>query len=533
MKNNYKNMSDDELDGLFKAIDAQPVAGEDEGWQKMSQLLDTHKKKPLVPWQRYTALLLLLLLPSIYYFATKNSKSIDKTASNNSKNNNKKAVATTTNNIELAQSKNADKQSQTIEKNALPPITEMPNTTTKTKENKKDLRKDNIKSNFENNSSPTVSTNAGSLVLTQKNSENLLLNTKSKKAQLQKIQAYTNQILLEEQSNATTKRNIKNRLKTKSNKQISSLLAQNTTSQTEPEISPKFNTVQSNNKLKVNEINHPNINTYKPNTTEIDKTSTPPGNNLELPFDVATAQQQLFTAVYLANIAKTKLLPVHLPLPQVVGIQPAPVAAAIPLPSFYQKGLALRLAASPDISMIKGNSVEKIGSNYGLLIDYRFSKRLSLQTGLIRSMKKYEAYPEQYNWTWAKPSTRNPLMDIQAQCKMLDIPINLRYDISQGAQKRIFGTIGITTYKMMEEIYDYNYQDNTDHYIKWKQWKGKTGTYMASNLGLSLGLEQKVAKKISFQAEPFAKVPLKSIGFGKVPLITYGLMFSGKYKLSK
>jgi hypothetical protein len=197
---------------------------------------------------------------------------------------------------------------------------------------------------------------------------------------------------------------------------------------------------------------------------------------------------------------------------------------------FFRKGFSIRLAYSPDISRVGTNKIEKIGSNYGALLEYRFNKRLVLQTGIIRSIKYYDAYPEQYKWIWGKPPVK--LVEVAAKCKMLDYPINIRYDFVANSKTRIFGNLGLTTYKMLKETYDYDYEDNTNPKIKWRQWNGKTGTYYTSNLNISIGFEKQIAKALTLQVEPFAKAPLKDIGFGNVPLVTYGLMFSGNVPLN-
>ncbi len=197
---------------------------------------------------------------------------------------------------------------------------------------------------------------------------------------------------------------------------------------------------------------------------------------------------------------------------------------------FFKKGFSVRVGLSPDISRVGSNAIQKIGSNMGGFLEYRFSKRLVLQAGIFRSMKYYEAYPEQYDWIWGKPASK--LVDVEAACKMMDYPINIRYDIVANTKSRMFGTLGVTTYKMMNEYYDYNYENNADPNIKWHNWNGKTGSYFNSNLNISIGFEKQISKNLTMQIEPFVKAPLKSIGFGNVPLISYGMMFSANYPLN-
>jgi hypothetical protein len=201
-----------------------------------------------------------------------------------------------------------------------------------------------------------------------------------------------------------------------------------------------------------------------------------------------------------------------------------------PSASQFKKGLAVRLAYSPDLSVIFGDKIEKIGRNIGVFAEYRINNRWSVNTGVIRSMKYYDAYPEDYSWIWKMPET--PLLEINATCDMLDIPLNIRYDITQNSTSRIFASAGFTSYVMLKEKYKYNYANNYDPSIKWKEWEGSTGAYPFSISNLSVGYERQIFRKVSLQVEPFVKIPLGQVGFGKVRLVTTGVFFSAKYPLT-
>ena len=227
----------------------------------------------------------------------------------------------------------------------------------------------------------------------------------------------------------------------------------------------------------------------------------------------------------LPNLAYHKFIPnffIEVQAPTLPKIEPKPA-------EHFKKGLSIRLAYSPDISTVGNNEITKIGSNWGALLEYRLSKHLIVQSGIIKSIKYYDVYPEQYDWVWGNPASK--LMEINAVCNMLDIPLNIRYDIIANNKSRIFVSTGLTSYLMMKEKYHYDYEDNANTNIKRRDWSGKTGMYKSSNLNLSVGFEKQVARSLTLQIEPFAKSPLKNIGFGKVPLITYGLMFSADYQL--
>lgn len=198
-----------------------------------------------------------------------------------------------------------------------------------------------------------------------------------------------------------------------------------------------------------------------------------------------------------------------------------------------KKGIFFRIGYSPDLSSISGNKTTKVGTNYSALIEWRMSPKWTINGGIIKSMKYYDAYPEQYNWpaNWKKPP--NPLIEIIATCNMLDIPINLRYDFKSTQNKTFFVSSGITSYVMLKEKYEYEYENNDDPSIKWKKWEGSTGNYKLGVLNLSAGMEFITKKKVSFQLEPYSKISLMDIGFGKVKLNSFGLLISSKIPIYK
>lgn len=206
-----------------------------------------------------------------------------------------------------------------------------------------------------------------------------------------------------------------------------------------------------------------------------------------------------------------------------------------------ERGLSIRVVLSPDLSAVGTKNFTRPGNNYGLLVEYRFSKRFSAQAGVIQSKKIYTATPEQYawpsNWQWyVKP------VGVDGSCSMLDIPINLRYDFlrvptgsgrspADRSPARWFVSSGVTTYIMQKETYDYVYADPTNQWIKFRSFSAKTGRYNFSTMNLSVGYERPIGRRFAWQLEPFLKVPLKEVGYFKINLLSTGAFLSLRYRL--
>jgi hypothetical protein len=63
-----------------------------------------------------------------------------------------------------------------------------------------------------------------------------------------------------------------------------------------------------------------------------------------------------------------------------------------------------------------------------------------------------------------------------------------------------------------------------------KVWVNEqNSSFWMSALNLSVGFEQRISQVLSIQAEPFMKMPVREIGYGKIDLNSFGIFLSLKY----
>lgn len=500
MSQNWQDISDDELDELFrKAADEQDIAFEADSWAKMNQKLNAlPASNENSRWKRLLPLLLVLLLSFVgggYYFIEDSEKS-EKIEENSSQHN-----LPSTSSVENKVNQKTEISEENLENNT--------NSDTKVSEK---AEPNSIKNKNE--------VAHKSEIISASNSSNL----KEKSNTVSSGKAVGDNTVLNENFSY---RNVKSTTKAQkaNNKNV---LLENTDNQN---ITSRKTT---NNISKVSKI-------VQDRNIENNGSGNSSGNSSAINADnVITSEQNMitepvFTKNELSNlnelVAKHPIFKTSLHLPPISfqsALKPTQTSA---LSTAFKKGINFRFSVSPDISTVAFNEIRKVGTNIGLLIEYRYNNRWSLQTGLIRSLKIYEAYPEQYNWIWSAPKT--PLLDINATCKMFDIPLNIRYDITQKPNSRWFVGAGVTTYRMLEETYIYNYENNDDPSIKWKKWVGSTGSYPFKVINVSSGYEKQFRKNLTFQVEPFVKIPTAKVGFGKVNLSTFGVFLSAKYQVGK
>lgn len=204
-----------------------------------------------------------------------------------------------------------------------------------------------------------------------------------------------------------------------------------------------------------------------------------------------------------------------------------------------QKGLSVRFVVSPDLSTIGLRDFSRPGTNVGLMLEYRLASRWSIQAGVLRSTKVYRASTDFYELPAYTKNWAVQPEGVSGQCNMIDIPINLRYDIllrpaaNGKGVNRWFMSGGTTSYIMRQEDYDYEYADpsNPHIYPDRRGWHGNSGSYGFSQLNMSVGYERAFSRRLSWQIEPFMKMPLKKIGYYKLDLLSTGAFLSLRYKL--
>ncbi len=520
MNSNLHDLSDDELDHLFSdAAEKMEIDFEPDSWTKMSQKLDATSGKTQeknTGLKRGLLLLLALLFVVGGYYLMKPSTDKVNEIQTNDKNNSEK------------ESKEIDKKDVSTSK------VDTDNLAKNKKENseqknvsEKDIS-DSESVTYENNKTGNKgkvinSVNGKNEVLPQKNED---ISSKSNKSIIAKNENLGNPL-----TKNTVVENTKSSKTNKFSKDKTKEISENTTS-SEANVVTNKNIIFKKNNKENSDLSSPQsignseaVKQYPSNNL--------PENSTSINSTISSSEENegRLALKTLNNLSpKNAVFKANFKLPILAFDSPKVEPPSMPISKNFKRGFYFRAAFSPDFSVVDKEELTKVGKNIALLLEYRFNKRWSVQSGLIRSSKYYNAYPESYVWPtkWAQPPA---ILNINAICQMTDLPINIRYDISQKTNSSWFVSSGVTSYFMINEKYVYNYVNPTSPYIKNRGWNGKTGPFRFGVLNVSGGYEQQLFKRLSIQVEPFAKIPLTKIGFGKVSLSTFGVFFSAKYPL--
>lgn len=211
-------------------------------------------------------------------------------------------------------------------------------------------------------------------------------------------------------------------------------------------------------------------------------------------------------------------------IPEPVVFEPDEPLAAMP----EQRLVALSILLAPAYNGVDNLSDGKTGTDIGLLVTLGLTKRWSFSTGALYAKKLYETgFSSNYsNGGYGDPD----IQTVDADCRVVDIPLNLNYAlISRGKTSISIGT-GISSYIMLKEDYRFNstggYGDSPAdiHLVNENQ-------HWLSVLNLHASYQQRLSSKMSLSLQPYLKIPVKDIGYAQVRLQSLGMALSASWTL--
>ncbi|MBC7921852.1 MAG: outer membrane beta-barrel protein [Ferruginibacter sp.] len=187
--------------------------------------------------------------------------------------------------------------------------------------------------------------------------------------------------------------------------------------------------------------------------------------------------------------------------------------------------LSFLLTVAPDLSTVGFVRFTAPGISGGVALEYRLSDRWSVTAGGFYSDKRYQATADDY--TPSRPWTYRPDL-IGGNCKIIDLPVNLRYYALSRATGNLFVGVGLSSYLMRSEDYEYRY----NHYPT-RTWKAPDRVqHWLGVINLSMGYEWKLGNRFAIQVEPYLKLPITGVGAGDVKLSSTGAFMTLKYRMS-
>lgn len=197
--------------------------------------------------------------------------------------------------------------------------------------------------------------------------------------------------------------------------------------------------------------------------------------------------------------------------------------------------LVLSLALTGDLNSVNAIGNSKAGLSYGAGLSYKVLKGLSIGTGIYYSQKKYTSDKYSY-YTTEKPFATwvSYSKQIDADCKVIDIPLNLNLQLLKTDKTGIIASAGLSSYLMLSEKYNFIYNYNPSSQYSGRQYTIKNeNKHILSVVNLAIGIEKPLGKQNSIVILPYAKLPIEGIGQGQTELKSFGLGFQLNYSMKK
>ncbi|MEX6688653.1 outer membrane beta-barrel protein [Danxiaibacter flavus] len=186
-----------------------------------------------------------------------------------------------------------------------------------------------------------------------------------------------------------------------------------------------------------------------------------------------------------------------------------------------QKGVYLSIIGGPDFSTIKGQNVD-VGYSIGLLVGYRFAKKFSAEAGLLWDKKSYYSDGKYFKTNKINLPDYVTILNVDGNCKMIEIPVNVRYDFATRKKGSWYVTAGSSTYLMKKEDYNYDYKRYNTAYTGYKEYSNSANNWF-SIINISAGYEKKIGKTSAIRLEPYIKIPASGVGIGSMPITSFGI----------
>jgi hypothetical protein len=189
------------------------------------------------------------------------------------------------------------------------------------------------------------------------------------------------------------------------------------------------------------------------------------------------------------------------------------------------KGIYIGFLAGPDLSSVDFQSVKHPGFSLGVIAGYRFNRRLAIETGILWDKKYYYSTGNYFDKSKANIPASVTIINVDGNCNMFEIPLNLRYDFATKNKHSFFAKAGFSSYLMKKENYNYlAYGYSGQTYTHDSTYNNSTHNIF-SILQISGGYEFAIGSKTKIQIEPYLKIPVQGIGIGSMPISSAGIYF--------
>ncbi|HEY0246087.1 MAG TPA: hypothetical protein VGC01_11030 [Mucilaginibacter sp.] len=188
---------------------------------------------------------------------------------------------------------------------------------------------------------------------------------------------------------------------------------------------------------------------------------------------------------------------------------------------------ALTFIGAPELNSTTSFDGSKTGTNFGLLFSAGIFKNLTVSTGATYSTKSYNTDVANYHTNY---TFKNNPSEIEADCRMVDIPVNVDYQLYNKHKNKFSIGTGLSSYIMLHESYQYYYANAATGPTGFTV--PHSGKYFFGIANVQATYQRQVNSKVGISVQPYMKLPLSNIGYSQVRLQTVGVAIGLNWKLN-
>ncbi|HTI58389.1 hypothetical protein [Mucilaginibacter sp.] len=189
---------------------------------------------------------------------------------------------------------------------------------------------------------------------------------------------------------------------------------------------------------------------------------------------------------------------------------------------------ALSAIATTDMNGVNSLQGARVGGNIGGLFSVNVNK-WTFTTGLMYSIKPYKEnfadYHTSYTFPYQNPST------IGVNCRMLDIPLNVNYQVYKNRGNKITIGSGLSSYIILREDYKFNYSGAYAYGPAGYSVINKNRNILGV-LNLDATYDHQINSKFGISFQPYLKLPLSNVGASQAKLQSAGVAVGFSWNLN-
>ena len=193
----------------------------------------------------------------------------------------------------------------------------------------------------------------------------------------------------------------------------------------------------------------------------------------------------------------------------------------------FKPTFAFSVLASSDLNSVQSFSQNKVGSSAGVTLTMGLTKKWSVTTGALYTNKPYAAPFSAYKTSF---KFKTDPTSVDASCLILDIPLNIGYQVYNGGKNKLGLGAGLSSYFMLRESYTFTYPGYgaaTSNYTVRNQNRHLFGV-----ANINATYRRKMNSNLDLGIQPYVKLPLTQIGWGQVNLKSAGVAVGVMWNLN-